>query len=513
MAMKDINRINCKETKRTRSTTRIQPKVASGATIVGTGRGPTMKTKMISESRNALANSNTSNPRSIEHDEDHISLEVEKTRHERKFNLRKRTFEGIISNSPFSFEWSKFGLYLMGTFIVCYLSTVPWSIFPLHNFVFDQGHWYELAVQNTILCSINNLGFALYSTTMLGKYLSIDYIQTRRNILIVFLVSYLLTCLFYPTAYLIWTRVLQYRYPVPFIGYMSGSIIGISQTITIWLLLPLSWRENDGFRKKCMYLLIGTVGLCVAVLLQYFTIATLLLKFKNKYQPILVIPLYVMKKKNLEMFFRLLDKTSSGDFQGAKIMASFAFAVYHAMFICISMGSMTTYPTAWCIVVLKILMSIYICLKIVWIKRSNTLDVEKQITLLQTLCINELVEFIVPIVFLGSLATAYYGPNSGMMGNIGSDVWHYTSIKDISVNVRKILMFFFTDLSSLGISSITLFMAFKINLFKFIVALEREFSKSFCIVIGFWMMSVSTKFIFGIPLIFIRSDHQFSKCL
>ena len=433
---------------------------------------------------------NISNPSIVNQNATDNTLELERTRHALKSNLRTQEFEAIISDSPILISWTQFGFYIVGTVVLSFLSTIHLSLIPFPNLLLCPGYWYEILTRVLIEHFFNNLWFSSSMVITTGHCLNISCIQTSRNILIVFLIGYVESCSFYLIAYCIWTYILHYQYPVPFLGFIEYMFFRVpAGYIALWLQFPLNWRRDSVFTRRCINLSIA-IASGLAVVIQYTIVAALLFHFKNEYQPFFALFLPAIKKMNALISSSLLRKVSDGDSLGTTIMSQFLVATQHALFLCIAMSSITTYATVWLIIAVRISLSIYICLRIAWLKRSNPLEVETQITLLQTLAICELIEFIAPLVFLFSLITAYYGPNSMLHGNIGGDFWHFSSIQDINEHVKKLLLYFSADVTSMVVSSILLWQACKINLYKAIVAVEKEFGMVFCLILGSIVTSV-----------------------
>ena len=115
--------------------------------------------------------------------------------------------------------------------------------------------------------------------------------------------------------------------------------------------------------------------------------------------------------------------------------------------------------------------------------------------MLAEIVINEFLEFVVPLAFLFSLLAAYYGPNSTLFGGIGSDIWHYESIQDMSQTSLKILMFFFADLTSIAVVGAMIWRKIRTNAFKALALLLQEFAFSFCAISSLQVYFVSIKFI------------------
>ena len=128
--------------------------------------------------------------------------------------------------------------------------------------------------------------------------------------------------------------------------------------------------------------------------------------------------------------------------------------------------------------------NIHICWQLIRLKKRNPEALDKQILLLQKLAVNELIELVVPLAFILSFITAYYGPNSSLIGNIGNSYWQFKEVDDIGQKLQTVLMLFFTDIFSLVINSITLWAFFKVNLLKAVISIEEEFGIVFFVILG-----------------------------
>ena len=82
------------------------------------------------------------------------------------------------------------------------------------------------------------------------------------------------------------------------------------------------------------------------------------------------------------------------------------------------------------------------------------------------------------------LIGASYGPNSGLIGNIGNAYWHYEKLEDITETLKNMMYLFLVDFSSTIVSAIILWLSCGINLFRAFHELQREFGKIFCLILG-----------------------------
>ena len=76
----------------------------------------------------------------------------------------------------------------------------------------------------------------------------------------------------------------------------------------------------------------------------------------------------------------------------------------------------------------------------------------------------EILEVLVPLVYLSTFLIAYYGPNANILGNIRNEYWHYHAIDDVGRLMATVLQMFFIDLSSIVIGGLFLWKFCGINL-------------------------------------------------
>ena len=83
---------------------------------------------------------------------------------------------------------------------------------------------------------------------------------------------------------------------------------------------------------------------------------------------------------------------------------------------------------------------------------------------LTELILNESVEIIVPIAFIGSFASAYFGPNNDILGGVGCSIWTYQKVqylRDLFLPVLEMAIF---DSGSLIITGCLLWNFCRINI-------------------------------------------------
>ena len=99
---------------------------------------------------------------------------------------------------------------------------------------------------------------------------------------------------------------------------------------------------------------------------------------------------------------------------------------------------------------------------------------ERKIKSAMTQIINESVEFMMPIAYCACYMMAYFGPNAKLMGNVKSDIWHFTSVENINDTLFWNGIMFAIDLGSTMLTMLLLFCYAKINILKMYFQMQEE---------------------------------------
>ena len=418
-------------------------------------------------------------------------LELENSEHERNAKFRTEVFASILANSSIQFSWKKYGfyvLYIAGIIIMSALFAIVMGIIPNHNVFLEPDYWYEITYSYPFYALITSSFYSFFT----GYCMNIKYIRSIRKIFLMFIALLVWIFVFHVFIYFIWTYGMGYHYPIPFTGFLMLFAYQIFLHLVIWFQFPSKWRNNTTFRRRMKQIIMAMLYFQF-ITIQYVTIGILLTWFQNEYQPIMAILIPTTKEINTWIYIKFLAKASKGDVPGAKFIGTYHVATQHAVILCYIIGSIATKPTTWFVLGMDFAYNIFICLRIVWMKKRHPLDVEAQIELLQVLSLTELLEFIAPLSFLSVLVAAYYGPNAELLGSIGSSLWHYQKVEDIYQTLGNILIMFASDLLSLVISSIILWMVCRINLLKAMFALLQEFGFVIFAGLAVYLASVSRK--------------------
>ena len=190
---------------------------------------------------------------------------------------------------------------------------------------------------------------------------------------------------------------------------------------------------------------------------------------------IMAFALPIVREFNLWILIKISQKAANGDVKAVDISCSQLVGTLHSFFLAITVGSIATNATCAITIGTDFLMNLWICIKLIHARRKRSIDIENQIELLQTLVINEMIEFVVPIVYVLCLLAAYYGPNAELIGNVRNSYWQYSAIEDISHTILYVSIFFMIDLGSLIVTSFLLWTSYRISVYKAYVEIQKEF--------------------------------------
>ena len=434
---------------------------------------------------NTIINRHSLNKNKKEDNNFNTGLELEKANNEERSRKRIDIFQHLISGANVEVSWIKGLLTAIGIILAGFLSTILFTIIPVHDLVQHPEYWYEIIFHGMIGHTLISIGFCYPASWLMN----ISQMRKPRTLAVVFMFSQLAGTAWIVLSYFIWTHILLFEYPVPFCGYIAYSIDVIVPILVIFFGYPKRWRRNKIFKKRMKFALILTQYLLILDLAN--TIVTEILRaFPNQYQPVIALLLPLNRELILLTFPKLIRKTASGDENGAEIILNYAVCAQHTIWTCYNLGSFTTNVTSWVLMGIDFSLNIFLCSRIVWRRIQKDEELDEQISSLQHLASYELAEFHAPLSFMLMFIVAYYGPNSTLLGNISNDYWGFKPIQNIKETIQNMFTFFLADFASSVVSAIMLWSFCKINLWKVFVLVQKEFATAFIILISEFQMVV-----------------------
>ena len=365
------------------------------------------------------------------------------------------------------------------------VSTTPYTLLPYHDLVLYPSYWYEILFPGTLIDTINFTSSWLFA----ASYMNLEYLSPARNATYICLVGIPSSLFFLLTSYYVWTNVLSYHYPIPLLGSVFTFLRKSFSIIVMWFYLPIEWRKNNNIKNRMKYWILHDTIEMITMLV-YALIVQITKHSSDQYQPIAALMLPAWREGYTWISQKLLSRISNGDNSGARMIWKFYVYVSYAVNLCVVLGSVATDTTTLVLIGVDYCYNVWLCLKIIRIKRQHPNRIDEQIELLQDLALCELVEFLAPLGFLLTLIGAYYVPNSHLFGNIGNGYWAFEAIQNINEYLIKVTIFFLIDFSSTVATAIVLRFSCKINLCNALVELQTEFLARFCFILGLVLMMV-----------------------
>lgn len=358
--------------------------------------------------------------------------------------------------------------YVIIVILCCILFSVPTILIPQHDTIKYPNYWYEGMINFHLTYPIHWICIVYMSNEIL---LQVQCLTSVKSFATLYVVTSFGMDITYCIGYLIWTFLLGLNWPIPFLAIVN--YVGVSLFLfTLWYQFPYEMRiEPEGRKKIKSYLLSGVWVVFVAF--QYQCYAKVFQGFPAEIQWILAFVLPMALSCNKWAYNRIVKSCSVLDEFSVKMYYNIVMNTNHALFIAIMIGSSATQGTTYCFFLVKFLTDLYHCYKITRIQKKimsvttnmNDLLNEKE-QAVSLLALIEILEVVIPLEFMVTFLIAYYGPNSSILGNIGSSRWHFKSVQDISNFVVSISQMFIIDLSSGIIIGIILWKMSSINLFK-----------------------------------------------
>ena len=419
------------------------------------------------------------------------SLEEENTLHEEKAEKRFETFRSIILNESIRFSWIKLIVLTFGIIIIAFSTTIPFSLIPANDFVLSPDYWYEIIFHGLVVTAVAT-AFHLFGV---GSGVNLQYLQSTRVIASVHLVKIIYGLLFLVTTYFVWTQILFYNYPIPFLGQALTLSFYIIDPLTIWFICPMHWRKNENFGERFSFYFHYCIFFIIMANVIWY-INTLIKSSSDQFQPIVALLLPLLREAFERISIIIVERSAAGDVEKARIFVQYSIATRHTVNLCIMVGQVATFTTSCVLIAVDFSVNIYFCLRIIWLKKRRPNMIRQQIQYLQDLSLYELVEFHAPLAYFLVFCVAYYGPNGRLFGNILNDYWTFSAVDDIVHTMTNVAVFFIVDFSSTVICAILLWQICDIKLWKVFLNMQEEFGKAFASTLGFYVtLVIRTSFI------------------
>ena len=364
------------------------------------------------------------------------------------------------------------GLHVFTILIGCGLAMSILALIPRHNSVKDPTYWFEIILpagfeiifSATIL--VLDLSILMDRETLISPWM---YLKVNSTYLLSWIIPF---C----SCYFLWTAILDYNHPMPFVGLickLSSSIVAI---ITTPIFVLLGHFEKQEFKRKSNnffgYQLLWFVdGIVKDLLSRVFSQLR-----ETDAQCLVAILIPIAKRSTHLVISKVIKQMVGSENERANVLLAVTVNVSYGLFTSICLIGARSI-TIICMVVGEFLIQLNMTYQVVKLhKKVAALDqsgVQKSKAVTRLL-LAELSEGLIPLAYAISFSLAYYGPNGNLIGHVRNESWNYTPVKDARWTFIAMLGLFAVDSMCLFLNSAIAWIFCKINLFdEFCIVMQK----------------------------------------
>ena len=366
------------------------------------------------------------------------------------------------------------GLHVFTILFGCGLAMSILALIPRHNSIEESQYWFEIIFVLGFGSIIVTPAVILDLHILMGK----DSIVTIWVYLKVVLVHILTLSILFCFCYTLWTIVLGYNPPMPFVANVCLIPGGIVQFITVPMLGISRLLEKKEFKRKRNHYFMFQL-LWILVLMVKGLLSLIFEQLQNSdAQCIIAVLLPIVKRCTNSVFSKQMKKMIETENDIGNVLVSVSINYSYGLWAAISLvGARST--TMVCMVAVEFFMQLNMTYRIIKLHKKVTIlkdmqaMMEKKKEILKLL-LAELSEGLVPLAYAIGFAMTYYGPNGNLYGN-DKRYWQYREVEDASWTFRVMFGLFALDLICLLLNSTILWIYSNTNLFKEFCILMKKY--------------------------------------
>ena len=351
------------------------------------------------------------------------------------------------------------------------LFSIIMTLWPQHNVIGNAKYWYEyMLVIATCYAPIAAANIVFTSFYCMGLELK----SVFKPLLFVFMSGASISIVISSLLYVIWVFAIDFKYPMPFQGYLVGFLTWHGMTISLWFQIPKKWRYSPRVRRRMKFAILFLLVIS-ATEVAYKVIRKVFLVIPTSYQWTLFIVLIVIRELHAKVLSILGRKVAEFDDWSIELIGVHFAACRHTLFLAVAISTVATYTTSFVILGIDFITNILLSVMIIYLHKNPSAKSNRWKTnAVMNLVINESVEFIMPIAYILCFLMAYYGPNASILGNVKNDYWQYSAVSNIDDTMKWISIMFAIDFISTIISALLLRIFCKLNILKVYILLQKE---------------------------------------
>ena len=366
-------------------------------------------------------------------------------------------------------------LYIPLILGISILTTSILTLIPRHNSMAYPEYWFEMAI---ILVLVFSTTSTISYVTEVFIYMDLEYLASVNIVTKHFLRTLIAFGIPYGILCFGWTNFLQYNHPMPFLGY-AGLISWILTLPFVWFLIPPHLRKMREYKKKTiMYILYSIFWMMITI--QKMSLSILFETLPEDFQFLMSIFVPICRFVDSLILSKLVTKISGNHNQLANIFLNVSIYMDFAVFVAVMLASANN-ATVYSILGVEFMLHLKACYHIIRSKTRtrteefrNEVDVNKESHEIEEVILSETIEALIPLAYAANFATAYYGPNSMMIGNVRAAYWAFKEVEDPGQLYFAMALMFLVDVGCIVATGCTFWISCKINIIqKFLEVMKK----------------------------------------
>ena len=367
------------------------------------------------------------------------------------------------------------GLHIFSTLCACGLAMSILTLIPRHNSILEPMYWFEMIIPAGFASILIQAEFFLELYVLIGK----DCTITIKMFLKTLLVSFLTGIGSFAIFFMIWTTMLKYNHPMPFVGLICFFLNRVTLVLSLPALLPSDLMKGVEFHKKVTSFMIFEFRWIMTTFIHSLLATIFRLLENTDVQGIMALLVPLTKRFAFFAFSKMMYRIVGKENERANLLPvidiNFGYGLFNAINLVGARG-----VTVFGMVAGEFLIQLLMTYQIAKLHKKTTFnDNEKLATdkknAIRKLILSEMSEGLVPLAYAISFLMAYYGLNAKLFGNVGNGYWQYKEVDDTRRTFFVMFVLFIMDLVCLLVNSSIIWILTKINIFKEFCIIMRKY--------------------------------------
>ena len=348
------------------------------------------------------------------------------------------------------------GLYVLVIVATCVLQTSCYTLIPRHNSIVYPSYWYEIIIAVSFGMHVQGTISTIMKCYIFFKLKSLISINLTLKLFFKLVAGFVVPYCF---CYILWSVYFGYNHPMPF-NVMGCCLINWACLfVGVWQLFPTELRAEVEFRRRLKYFLLYCSWLMV-IDYQNQGLSTLFGVLPSNLQWTMAIIIPSFRSMNLWILTKISRNIKEDDNAMADICTHIIVLSIYGFFVAIMLASANA-TTVYSIIGVEMFLNLISCYQIIKLQRKVMVEEDEEMSRknekeMVSLALSETIEIVCALAYAIGFATAYYGPNAFLIGNVRSNYFDSTEVEDVEHLFMVLLELFTVDVCCMIITVIAL---------------------------------------------------------